>query len=158
MESTDKLGLLSNPDFEKIINFDSEPIMFSNRIHHLNRWNIKSERSLVLTDKFIYEFQKKTLNKKIPISDCSHIIKNLTNLREVLLLFEFQNDLRFLLDEREEFLNLLKLRFACVRPDITLRVYGVAGSNLREYLTNKKKRNKVDNLPREDFRHKTEEI
>jgi hypothetical protein len=58
------------------------------------------------------------------------IIKsNIAGSNEFILHAPDHFDLRIQCDRRESFLDLLKLRFAHMKPDITLRVYGVVSSN-----------------------------
>jgi hypothetical protein len=62
-------------------------------------------------------------------------------------------------DRKEDFLNLVKLRFAHLQPKFTLKVFGISTGSLKEYHTtpNKKKYN-ITNMPTEDFRLYDEEI
>jgi len=130
--------------------------MFSDRVQKMSRWNIKSERYLVLTAKNVYEFRKKSkeslftppaLEKKQGIHDVRAIIKSTVNKAEFVLHFPHHHDWRFLADRREDFLNILKLRFACLVHSLTLKVYSVVNiylcetqhyPNLREFYTSTK--------------------
>lgn len=70
MESNDRLKLQNDKEIEKLIPFEVgkfnnllsylEPIMFSEKVHKINRWSLKQERILVLTTKSIYLFRKKS--------------------------------------------------------------------------------------------------
>src|SRR4051812_21105737 len=95
------------------------------------------------------------------IADAGCIIKSTTS-NEFILHFPQHFDLRATLesgDRKEDFLNLVKLRYAHMQPKYTLRVYGVPSNSLKEYHTtpNKKKYN-INNLPSEDMRLHDEEI
>ena len=56
-------------------------------------------------------------------------------------------DLRICCDRRDAFLDLLKLRFAHMRPDITLKVFGVPQPSLREYHITPNRRGGIEHLP-----------
>ena len=70
MESNDRLNWGDESEIEKIIPLDRginnfsltynlEPLLFSDVVQKINRWNLKNERILVLTTKYIYLFRKK---------------------------------------------------------------------------------------------------
>ena len=70
MESNDRLNWGDDSEIEKIIPLDRgtnnfsltynlEPLLFSDVVQKINRWNLKNERILVLTTKYIYLFRKK---------------------------------------------------------------------------------------------------
>lgn len=67
MESNDRMRFQNDKEIEKLIPFDQgrsspkfvEPILFSDKVSKVNRWNLKQERILVLTIKGIYLFRKK---------------------------------------------------------------------------------------------------
>jgi hypothetical protein len=73
VESNDRLKLQNDKDIEKLIPFDQgfynsfsitfqlEPILFSEKMSKINRWNIRQERSLILTVLSIYVFRKKCI-------------------------------------------------------------------------------------------------
>ena len=71
METNDKLNLQNDKDIEKLIPFDKgkfltyqnfiEPILFSDKVYKINRWNIKQERTICLTVKKVYLFRKKCI-------------------------------------------------------------------------------------------------
>jgi len=56
------------------------------------------------------------------------------------LYFNGEYDLRLITDERDNFLDLLKLRFAHFCPSSTLKVYGIPKESLKEYKSMANKR------------------
>jgi hypothetical protein len=66
-------------------------------------------------------------------------------------------DLRVQCDRRDAFLDLLKLRFAHMKPEITLKVYGVQG-NLKDFHVTPNKRQGIEHLPPDEFRLHDDEI
>jgi hypothetical protein len=69
MESNDRMHFQNDKEIEKLIPFELgnyslnliiiEPILYSEKIQKVNRWNLKQERILVLTFRGIYLFRKK---------------------------------------------------------------------------------------------------
>lgn len=94
MESNDRLNLTDDSDFEKIIPFEKEPIMFSDKVFKLNRWGMKQERIIILTDVCIYLFRRKLLRRKHPIGDVRAVVKSLTNTSEFVLHIPIEYDQR----------------------------------------------------------------
>ena len=119
-----------------LINTSKEPILFSEKIFKINRWSLKQERILVLTVRSVYIFRKKcriyivcltnsiALRKKLLIEDLRSIVKSLTS-NEFILHFPSFFDIRMQCERRDDFLNIIKLRFAHLNPKFTLKVYGV---------------------------------
>ena len=64
------------------------------------------------------------VTKKLLIKDIKYYIKS-TLSNELLIFFDDESDLRLILDEREEMLNYIKMRFANLAPNKNLPVYGV---------------------------------
>jgi hypothetical protein len=67
-------------------------------------------------------------------------------------------DLRVQSDRREAFLDLLKLRFAYMKPDVTLKVYGVPQAGLKEYHVTPNRRMGMEHLPPDEYRLHDEEL
>ncbi len=59
MVNNDRLDLEKDKDIQKVIDLDVEPIIFSDYISKMTRWNTKTERILVLTTVNIYNFKGK---------------------------------------------------------------------------------------------------
>jgi hypothetical protein len=95
------------------------------------------------------------------ITDMSYIIRS-TVSNEFILHFPNHQDFRISMDSadrKDDFLNLIKLRFAHMKPDITLRVYGVPHPQLKDFYTNpQKKKYNINNTPSEEYRLHDEEI
>lgn len=127
--------------------YNVEPILFSEKIYKINRWSLKQERVLVLTVKSVYIFRKKCINfrlvimlkslklelrKKLLIGDLGCIVRSLHS-NEFIMHFPKFFDLRVQCERREDFLNLVKLRFAHLQPNVTLKIYGIVSFNFNEY-------------------------
>ena len=103
------------------------------------------------------------VRKKQGISTLKYyILSNTTH--EVLLYFTDETDIRLILDanDKEMFLQLLKLRFANLCPKVNLKVFGVPSDNLKEYKSMNVNRGSnayaFDNEPADMYRIKGEEI
>ena len=80
---------------------------------------------------------------------------------EVLLYFNGENDLRLVVAERDELLDLIKLRFPRFCPTTLLKVFGIPKDSLKEYRCPNTKRtsNKYafNNEPEAKYRLRDEE-
>lgn len=96
---------------------EEEPMQIV-KVKKVNRHGIKQERICILSTANIYLLDKTDFRKYVPINLLKYIIKS-TGKTEVIVYFtnesdiliEFKND-----DEKDEFLNILKLRFASLCP------------------------------------------
>lgn len=77
VESNDSLKIQNDKEIAKIIDFDNELLMFSDKFQKINRWNNRQERNIVLTTTTIYVFRKKALRKKLYVKELRTIIKSL---------------------------------------------------------------------------------
>ena len=78
-----------------MIDFDVEPLLFSDYISKMTRYNNRTERILILTTVNIYNFKKKSIRRKVPIAELGAIVKSLSNQQEFILHFPNSYDLRF---------------------------------------------------------------
>ena len=75
---------------------------------------------------------------------------------EILLQFAAGLDVRLILDEKEDFLNLVKMMFPKFNPKDTLKVYGIPGTSLKAYKNTGK--HNFETEPEAKFRLLKEEI
>ena len=117
------------------------------------------DRVIILSTHHIFLLSTKEIRKKVHISHLQYIVKSLSS-NEMLLYFQQGFDLRLVFDTREDFLNLVKLRFAAFSPAITLKVYGVPQNNLKEFKSaaSRQKGYAFDSAPEDKFRLYDEEI
>ena len=88
------------------------------------------------------------MRKQLGIDHISAIIKSkATSSTEFILHSPDKFDLRIQCDRREAFLDLLKLRFAHMKPEVTLKVFGIPQPTLREYHITPNKRGGIEHLP-----------
>jgi hypothetical protein len=97
--------------------------------------------------------------KELSIDQLTCVIKSKAQgSKEFILHAPDSFDLRVQCDRREAFLDLLKLRFAHMKSDITLKVYGVAQAGLKEYHVTPNRRFGMEHLPPDEDRLHDEEI
>jgi hypothetical protein len=93
------------------------------------------------------------IRKQLGINHISAIIKSkAAGSTEFILHSPDKFDLRIQCDRREAFLDLLKLRFAHMKPEVTLKVFGIPQPTLREYHITPNKRGGIEHLPADQFR------
>ena len=99
------------------------------------------------------------MRKHLGIDFISTVIKSKApGSTEFILHAPDKFDLRIQCDRRDAFLDLLKLRFAHMKPEVTLKVFGVPQPTLREYHITPNKRSGIEHNPNEQFRLPDEEI
>lgn len=142
----------------------NEMHMLTMKCKKISRWNQAQDRILLLSTHFIYLLNDKSeVRKNQGISRLKYIVKS-TKSNEILLYFTDETDLRLILtkDDKDEFLDMLKLRFASLCPKVNLKVFGVPSDSLKEYksLNVSKGTNSFafDNEPADMYRIKNEEI
>jgi len=85
-----------------------------------------------------------------------YIVKSLKS-NEIYLEFSDKNNMRLIFEERDEFLDLLKLRFITFCPKIHLKVYGIPLDTLKDYKASSSQY-AFDNEPDDMYRLYNEEI
>lgn len=112
---------------------------------------------MILTTKHIYNLKNLKIRRKIPITDVKAIIKSKT-LDQFVLHIPNDYDFRFELENKDEFIKILQLRFANLNPVETLKIF-VVSENLEKYVTSiKDKKYGISNLPSNSQRSKNEEL
>lgn len=83
-----------------------------------------------MTPDHIYTFKgsAEERSRYYKIKDVGAIITSLENEKDLMLFFERSDDLHISCTDRQTLLDLLKLRFASINRNITLRVYGVTNA------------------------------
>jgi hypothetical protein len=119
----DQLELQGNKAYEKYIDFQNEPVVFSDTAIKINMWGIKQERILLMTSNNIFNFKKKTMKRKIAIEKIGAIIVSTKNSKELVLHVPSEYDYRYQVSDREVFIKLLKREFIKRRPNGHLRYY-----------------------------------
>jgi len=82
-------------EYEKFIDFKTEPVIFSDTVIKINMWGFKQERILLMTTHNIYNFKKKSLKRKISIQRIGGIIVGQKNSKEIVLHIPSEYDYRY---------------------------------------------------------------
>ena len=154
----DRLDMQGNKAYEKFIDFNNEPVSFSDTAIKINMWGIKQERILLMTTNNIFNFKKKTMKRKIPIEKIGAIIISTKNSKEIVLHVPSEYDYRYQISDREIFIKLLKREFVKRRPTGHLRYYVVKGSLKEVTTTEKDAKYKISKLPGSDMRLLDQEV
>ena len=119
---------------------------------------MKQERYLILTSTHIHNFRRKKLRRRIKIIDVAAVILSEKNTKEFVLHIPKEYDYRYICESRKEFIDILKLRYANLDSENTLKIYAVS-ENLRNYTTTlNDKKYGLYKLPEESKRKREEEI
>ena len=101
------------------------------KFHRTSSMNKSDDRILVLSKTHLYLFTRRKLHTLLPISLLIMIIKSQQS-KEFILQFESGEELRLTCEYREDFLILLKLRFANIADGKPLQVYGLPQPSLKD--------------------------
>jgi hypothetical protein len=116
--------------------------MFSDKIKKINMFGWVQQRFLLITNEKIYNVKKTKVKRSIRINDLSGITKNLNgSKKEFTLHVNKEYDYRFQSEKREEIINIVKHVYAD-RNGINLPIFGVPKSNLTEFTTTEKDKNR----------------
>jgi hypothetical protein len=138
---------------------DEEPLLVT-KCKKVSNWGIGQDRVIILSTHYIYLLSSKEIKKKVSISETKYLIKSLTeSSKEIIIYFREGFDFRLSFDQTEDFLNMLKLRYASLSPKTTLKVYGVPNNTLKDYVAPAKKNQFIfDAAPEDKYRLFNEEI
>lgn len=122
-------------------------------------WN--QERTLVITDKALYNIHKKKIKRVIHISDVGGITKTVPpskNAQEFTVHVPSTYDYRFETTRREEIINVLKRVFYSIHKKNCPMFY-VTTKNLNEYTTTEKDMKKMQSrMPTQNLRTHAEDL
>ena len=117
------------------------------------------QRYLIITNEKIYNIKKTKIKRSIVINTLSGITKNLQgSKKEFTLHVNTEYDYRFQSEKRDEIITILKTNFA-ERNGINLPIFGVPKTNLSEFTTTEKDKNRgTSKFPPPQFRLLDEDI
>ena len=93
-----------------------ESVVFMQKCKKYNRYGISQERIFVLSTNAAYLFSKNRVHTKVEMSKLKYIIKSMHS-KEFMLQFTEGVDLRLSLEDREDLLMMVKMRFANICPN-----------------------------------------
>jgi len=133
----DNLNVAEDKDIIALVN--GETIYYSDIVSKINHYGMSQERSIILTDKALYNMKKKELRRKIPYS----LIRGITYSK---LTFEFvvhgnddEYDYNYISPERELIICLIAI-FYQNNFQKSLKICRVEEKSLKNYVTGKKEK------------------
>ena len=95
------------------------------------------------------------MHTKHEINKLTYIIKSMMS-KDFILHNNEGEDLRLTLDDREDLIMMINMRFANINPNVCLKIYGIPQPSLKEFKTFYK--SDYDTEPDQKYRLKDEEI
>ena len=134
-----------------------EKVVYSCLVSKFNKWGMKQDRTLLLTNMNLYNVKKNQVQRKIAIENFKAITKSLqSNNKQFIVHIKSEYDYMFDSEYINEIFNALKHEFH-QKTGTNLPVYGVH-DKLKDYATSKKDiNNGVEVNPKEDYRLKKED-
>ena len=110
----------------------NESVMYIGKCAKFSRYGMKQDRTLIMSTEGVYLLTGRRVSARHVFSELHCIVKSLHS-KEFVLCFVNSKDLRLYLEEREELLDVIKLRFANRASEQDLKVYGVPVPQLKDY-------------------------
>lgn len=110
----------------------NESVIFISKAKKFNRYGIAQDRICILSSMGIYLVTNAKCHTRCLLSDLKWIVKARMS-KEFVLCFTNNVDLRLTIEDREDLLQLVGLRFANLCPNQGLKVFGVPSANLKEF-------------------------
>lgn len=134
-----------------------EKVIFSCVVIKFNRWNLRQDRTLLLTNHCLYNIKKNTVQRRISVGAIKAVSRSTKEPREFIVHVKSEYDYRFESDFRKEIFDAIKYVFYLTNKH-NLPVYAVP-DRLKEYSTSKKDIIQgVEVNPNEQFRDKSEDL
>lgn len=111
-----------------------------------------------MTTNNIYNFKKKSLKRKINIAKLGGIVIGTKNVRELILHVPSEYDYRYSLEERDLFIDLIKIQFVTRCPHGRLKFFKVDGG-LKDFTTTEKDmKSRISKVPDDTHRQTEHEV
>ena len=114
-----------------------EQVVFSCIVIKFNRWNMKQERTFLLTNQYLYNIKKSEVQRRIAVNSIKGVTKSLlANNTQFVIHIQNEYDYMFESDSRKEIFDALKYVFHQMHG-FNLPIFGV-NDKLKDYATTKK--------------------
>jgi len=136
---------------------NGEDVIFSCIVVKFNRWGMRQDRFLLLTNQNLYNIKKDNIQRKISIASIKAMTKSIKeDNQEFIVHVKSEYDYHFECDKRTDIFNAVKFVYYDLNKS-NLPVYGVP-DKLKHYATSKKDiQNGYEVDPKEQFRLKDED-
>ena len=144
---TDSLNFANDKEIQEIIK--DEKLYFSDMITKINHYGMSQERSIILTDKALYNMKKKSLRRKIAYSDIRGITYSKLTYEFVIHGNDDEYDYQYIHTER----NLIICFLAIFYQNVTMKpiqICEVQEKTLKNYVTQKKEKKKDNSVSKMD--------
>jgi len=130
-----------------------EKVVFSSKVIKYNRFGMKQERIVLLTNLHLSNIKKKQFQRRIAVSKIKAATKStIDGNYEFVVHVKKEYDYRFVNEQRDEFFLALKKVFFDTM-NANMPIYGVPQTKLKDYSTSKKDMKRgVEILPEETYR------
>ena len=137
----DKLNLSKDKDIIKVIG--NEKIYYSENIIKINQNGKNQERNFILTNKHVYNFKKKTLKRKIPLTAILGLSYSSKSNEFIIHGKNEQYDYSFISENKMTIICLILLLYQELE-DIIMPICEIKENSLKNYVTyeREKKRNR----------------
>jgi hypothetical protein len=135
-----------------------EEVLFSCSVIKYNRWGMKQERTLLLTNLNLFNIKKDQIQRRIYLSSVKALTKSMNpNNSQFIVHVRSEYDYMYESDFRKEIFDAIKYAYWKANS-VNLPVYGVP-DKVKEYHTSKKDiSNGIEINPQENYRLKNEDI
>ena len=136
-------------DKEILSQINNEKLYFSDKITKVNHYGMSQERSIILTDKALYNMKKRTLRRKILFNDIRGITYSKLTYEFVIHGNDDEYDYEYLSPERDYIVCLIAIFYQnnCFKP---LKICEVQEKSLKNYVTGKKEKKKDNSFSKMD--------
>jgi hypothetical protein len=155
---SDYMGCAQNREIlEQLDVGKGERVVYSCRVSKFNRWGMKQDRTLLLTNDCLYNIKKNSVQRRINVNGIKAVTKSTqAGNQQFIVHIKSEYDYVFESDQIQEIFEAVKLVF-WQNNKINLPVYGVP-DRLMDYATSKKDiTNGVEVHPRAAHRLKKED-
>ena len=135
----DRFNWVNDKDILEITN--NENLYYSDKIQKVNSYNLSQERTIVLTDKALYNLHKKKLKRKIPFTEISGITFSTENNEFVIHGNDSEYDYYYISPDRNLLISLIS-KFYEKDTNKNLKICKVSDKSLKGYVTGKKEKKK----------------
>lgn len=155
----DYMGCKNNKEILAQLDTDKgEEVVFSCVVVKFNRWGIRQDRTLLLTNQNLFNIKKDHVQRRIGVQSIKAVTKSTNpNNNQFIVHVKSEYDYIFESDYRKEIFDAIKYVF-WKSNGTNLPVYGVP-DKLKEYHTSKKDiQNGIEVNPQENFRLTQEDV
>jgi serum/glucocorticoid-regulated kinase 2 len=147
---SDSLNFANDKEIQEIIK--DEKLYFSGMITKINHYGMSQERSIILTDKALYNMKKKTLRRKISYQDIRGITYSKLTFEFVIHGNDDEYDYQYISQDRNLIICFIAIFYQQVafKP---IQICEVEEKTLKNYVTQKKEKKKDNSFTKMDTKY-----